>query len=665
MPAAARSWNLRVFLAPALLLLLAWGCYYPGLSGGFLFDDFVNLNALGSRGPIDNWPAFWRYITSGTADPTGRPLSLLTFLLDAHDWPADPAPFLRTNLLLHLLNGVLLFMLLRRLETHLARGREDSLVALLATAWWLLHPLFVSTTLYVVQREAMLPATFTLLGLRLFVAGRQRYLASGGTRGLPAMAGGLLGGTALATLCKANGILLPVLALVLVATVFASTPTALHCTARKRLRAFDLLLLWLPCALLALYLLRYLPRLHIDLAHRPWTIGERLLTEPRVLMDYLGLLAIPRAVSTGLFNDQYAVSTSLWQPATTLPALLAILVLVMGAVAWRRRQPRLAAALLFFFAGHLLESSVIPLELYFEHRNYLPALLLGWPLADVLTRAGRWRKARIVGAAGLLALLAFTTWQRATLWGQPEQLARVWALRNPESPRVQAVAGMALMREGRYADAARELHAAWQRQPGETQIALNYVNARCASGGLTPADTAGVGIALRQAQASHLMVHQWLSRMLEAAAHGTCPGLDLGVADGWLAAVAANPAFNAGGVRRQDLLPLLGELETWRGEPRRALAHFKEAIDSHPNPDFAARLVAFLASHGEYRAALDLLDHYEHLDRPWRGGAGMARVNAWVLDRQGFWPREFAVLRRKLEAEQRTAGDGAADHGSP
>jgi len=664
MPAAARSWNLRVFLALALLLSLAWGCYHPGLSGGFLFDDFVNLNALGSRGPIDNWPAFWRYITSGTADPTGRPLSLLTFLLDARDWPADPAPFLRTNLLLHLLNGALLFLLVRRLETIAAHGERKDLVALLAAAWWLLHPLFVSTTLYVVQREAMLPATFTLLGLHLFVAGRQRYLASGGTRGMPAMAVGLLGGTALATLCKANGILLPVLALVLVVTV-ANPPAALDTPARKRLRNFDALLLWLPCALLALYLLRYLPRLHVDLAHRPWTIAERLLTEPRVLMDYLGLLAIPRAVSTGLFNDQYAVSTSLWQPATTLPALLAILALVMGAVVWRRRQPRLAAALLFFFAGHLLESSVIPLELYFEHRNYLPALLLGWPLADVLTRAGRWRRARMAGAAGLLALLAFTTWQRATLWGQPEQLARVWALRNPESPRVQAVAGMALMREGRNADAARELHAAWQRQPGEPQIALNYVNARCASGGLTPADTAGVGIALRQAQASHLMVHQWLSRMLEAAAQGTCPGLDLGVADAWLAAVAANPAFNAGGVRRQDLLPLLGELETWRGQPRRALAHFKEAIDSHPNPDFAARLVAFLASHGEYRAALDLLDHYERLDRPWRGGAGMVRVHAWVLDRQGFWPREFAVLRRKLEAEQRTAGDGAADHGSP
>ena len=90
------------------LLLVAWLAYSPGLSGGFLFDDFVNLNAIGATGPVDDWPTFWRYVTSGSADPTGRPLAMLSFLLEARDWPADPHPFLRDNLILHLLNGLLL-----------------------------------------------------------------------------------------------------------------------------------------------------------------------------------------------------------------------------------------------------------------------------------------------------------------------------------------------------------------------------------------------------------------------------------------------------------------------------------------------------------------------------------------------------------------------------
>ena len=154
-------------------LLLAWFAYHPGLHGGFVFDDFVNLDALGKTGRVDNWPAFWRYLTSGTADPTGRPLALLSFLLDARDWPADPRPFLRTSILLHLLNGALLFALLRQLGRRLdgASKRTDA-AALLGTGLWLLHPLFVSTTLYIVQREAMLSTTFVLLGLLAWGHGR-------------------------------------------------------------------------------------------------------------------------------------------------------------------------------------------------------------------------------------------------------------------------------------------------------------------------------------------------------------------------------------------------------------------------------------------------------------------------------------------------------------
>jgi len=132
------------------LLVVAIAAYAPGLHGGFLFDDYINLPSLGAQGPIDNWAAFWRYISSGTADPTGRPLTLLTFLLDARDWPASPYSFKRTSLVLHLINGALLYALLCRLGAAL-HGRADETTrrsARIAASLWLLHPLFVSTTLY-------------------------------------------------------------------------------------------------------------------------------------------------------------------------------------------------------------------------------------------------------------------------------------------------------------------------------------------------------------------------------------------------------------------------------------------------------------------------------------------------------------------------------------
>ena len=102
------------------LLALAWWAYHPGLSGDFLFDDFANLPTIGATGPIDHWATFWRYITSGDADPTGRPLTLLTFLMDARNWPANPYPFKLTNLLLHLINGALLAWVLGWLGRVLA-----------------------------------------------------------------------------------------------------------------------------------------------------------------------------------------------------------------------------------------------------------------------------------------------------------------------------------------------------------------------------------------------------------------------------------------------------------------------------------------------------------------------------------------------------------------
>src|SRR6185312_12297617 len=117
--------------------------YYQGLQGSYLFDDFANLASIGGTGPVNTWPTFWRYITSGTADPIGRPLTLLTFLIDARNWPADPYSFKRTNLILHLFNGALLALLLRRLGReafkHEDRYRID-LAAVVGAGFWLLHP---------------------------------------------------------------------------------------------------------------------------------------------------------------------------------------------------------------------------------------------------------------------------------------------------------------------------------------------------------------------------------------------------------------------------------------------------------------------------------------------------------------------------------------------
>ena len=641
----------RRFVAGLIgLLALAWCAYLPGLGGDFLFDDFVNLNAIGDTGPVDNWPTFFRYLTSGTADPTGRPLALLSFLIDARDWPADPAPFLRTNVLLHLLNGLLLAHLLRALGRSLEPDdASNDAAALLAAGLWLLHPLFVSTTLYVIQREAMLPATFMLTGLLCYVHGRRLLGTASVAPGLAWMSVGLVGGSILAVLCKGNGILLPVLAWVVEAAVLRRGDTAPRSAV---LRRAHWALVVVPSLAVATYLLGFLRHLHSPLGTRDWTIAERLLTEPRVIVDYLHLLVVPRSVSTGLYNDAYQVSTSLVQPLSTLPALLLVLALPLLAWSVKRRFPALTAAILFFLAGHLLESSVIPLELYFEHRNYVPAMLMFWPLARVVCRwkaPVRWR----AGAALLLLAIVFaTTFQRVWLWGQPQLLASLWAGQNPESSRAQATMALFDIRAGKPELALARLEPEWKRKPYDLQIAFNYVDAACSHRGISAEESRRVARALAHADSGMELIHRWMSQSIDSAAAAQCRGLTLADPDAWLAAAIRNPRIASDPGRAQDIEPLLAQIALRRGQPDAALHHFNLALAAYVTPDAAARNTSLLASSGYYQQALAHLDVYESLKAQTVAPArGMPWLHARVLAWQGYWDYEMAVLRAKLHAE--------------
>lgn len=638
-------------------MALTWIALRPGLTGGFLFDDFANLEPLGRYGTVDDWATFWLYITSGFADPTGRPLSLLTFLLDARDWPADPAPFLRTNVLLHLINGGLLFALLRQLGQHLdGPTTRTEAAALLGAGLWLLHPLWVSTTLYVVQREAMLPATFVLLALMAYIHGRQLH-ADRPRAGAAWMLLGIGAGTLLGVLSKANGALLPLFALVLDATVLRVGDRD-NGAALQRLRWWRRTLLVLPSLLLALYLLQRMPGLHADLFNRPWTIAERLLTQPRALMDYLQLLFVPRVLSTGLYNDGYAASTGLLAPPGTLVALLLVAGLAALGFGLRRRLPVVAAGILFYLAGHLLESTIVPLELYFEHRNYLPAMLLFWPIAWALAGWKAHPALRTMFAFGLLAMLAATTWQRATLWGQPEQLARLWVAQNPESGRALATASSVDARTGRPGAAMQRLLPVWRERPHDLQLALNYANTACAAGGLDAATLRAVEDAMLRARSRHQLLYGWFETALESASQGRCPGLDLVAVQRLADAALANPELKRRHRELQGIHSIAGRTALAMGDTEAAVIAFDRALETWPSPQAAGMQATFLAQHGHYRDAIDHIDHFRALgvDADARNARGMGRIHQWLLRRTGYWDTRLDTLRTQLELELISTG---------
>jgi protein O-mannosyl-transferase len=659
----AMSWLLA-------MVLVAIAAYWPGLHGGFLFDDFANLPALGSTGAVDNWATFWRYITSGTADPTGRPLVLLTFLLDAQNWPADPYPFKRTSLVLHLINGVLLYALLSRLGALLkVETPRYRAAALFGATMWLLHPLLVSTTLYVVQREAMLPATCVLIGLQLWLHGRTQWATGRKRTGLIWSLAGLGGFSVLGTLSKGNGALLPIYALLIEFVLLTPRRSFDDGVTPRTYRAFQCIFIFLPAIAICSYLMW--TGVHGILAGgpalRPWTYGQRMLTEPRVLMDYLTLLWLPRPFSSGLFNDQYVVATGLLQPLTTLPAIIAVTTMVAAALRLRRSCPALALAVLFYFAGQLIESTSIPLELYFEHRNYVPALLMFWPLglwlADIRTLPLIKRCLMIVLPLGL----GLMTHARAEVWGDMQEQALIWAKINPYSARAQTYAAQVEMQTGHPQDAVHRLANLLAMQPDQAQLAFNLIDARCMADGVSRGDIDAAKVAMQSTSDGGMIFTTWFDHVLPVALADECPGLAVEDLLDMVRIGLQNPKLRTP-ARQQDLTYIRGHIELAQRRPDAAFSDFSRALDLQVRPNVALQGAATLGAAGYPKFGLGLLDHYQKVqgrDEAKPSGISMATVHWWVLEKQGYWPRELAHLRRQLILDARHMDENSPSSSFP
>lgn len=633
-----------------LLVALATLAYWPGLYGDFLFDDFANLPALGRYGGVQDLTSLVWYLTSGIADPTGRPVAMLSFLIDARDWPAAPFPFKRTNLAIHLCNGLLLYSTLAALGRRTTPNHQHAcLAALIATALWLLHPLWVSTVLYVVQRHAMLATFFVLAGLRSWIASRDAFDAGRVRHGwiwavaaVPAF--GLLAG-----LSKANGFLLPLLLVVLQASVLRQAG-ATHGQARVANAVF----IWLPGLLVIAWLIHH--GFHAALAessNRPWTWEQRLLSQPRALCHYLWQLFVPGLDATGVFADGFAASRDWRTPWTTLPALFAVALMAGAAWMLRQRTPVLAAALGFFLVGHVMESSVVMLELYFEHRNYLPALLLFWPLAWWVSAPGRFRRWLLAGAISYVVVMPLATALQARLWGDPLMLALVWAEQNPHSARAQAHAFHYERASGRQEAAEQRLATLMDRNPHEPQFALNLLDLHCEHGRVANVDIERAATAIRASRGLALDVnYHWLSAALLPDSGSACsilPDAQLSL----LLKVATDEASNLGrdspelNARKQLLF---ANYALRQHDCSAALMRFDNRISAQPRPEFMQTQVNLLATRCTPDHGLAHLMRYREAGAPITPASSpMLRFRDHLM--REWWDAHWDSLQRTLEED--------------
>ncbi len=416
----------NVWLGPLLCLIMGAVVYGGSLDVPFYLDDYRNildnpvlrLDELSLSG-LQN-------VVAGSTLRT-RPVANITFALNYYVNQENPAGYHLVNITIHILAAFFLYQLtLTTLATPALKGRfaDPRLIASFAALLWLVHPLHTQTVTYVVQRMNGLATMFYLLSLWLYALAR----VNGGRKSVLLFAGALGAGIA-AVGSKEIGATLPFFVLLYEGYFFQNLD-------RDRL----LRRVWLcgvPLLFVCLLLLIYVDNplsLLAGYEGRPFTMVERLMTQGRVVLLYVGLLALPWPGFLSI-DHQIEISRGLLDPPTTLIALVVICVLLVGAVALAGRHRLLSFTLLWYFGNLVIESTVLPLELVFEHRTYLPSVFMAVAASAYLFRSVRSRR----WAAGLLvAILAvFSLWtiQRNELWRDPVAFWADAAAKSPQKAR--------------------------------------------------------------------------------------------------------------------------------------------------------------------------------------------------------------------------------------
>jgi len=436
-----------------------------------MFDDWVNLGSLQNNPQLNLSQRALIFITREGTTFLARPLSLLSFYLNDISWPSNPEGFRYTNISIHALNSILIFWLTLRI-LHLSHSKilhdHNYIIAAAVALMWALHPIHVNSVAYVIQRMTLLSATFVLGGVITYTYGRELIHQQIIRKGLIYMSLAIILFLPLAFFCKQNGVLLPLFILIIEHTLFSKPKE------KKIVRSWSIPFLALPIiAVVSALIYKAHEKVFSWYDALTYTPAERLMTESRILFDYLNTIILPKARTSSLFHDNFPISHSLTDPISTLPAIVLILIAFFIAIYKRQKWPFLSFAILWFLAGHLLESSIIGLELYYEHRNYIPSYGI---ILAIAVSAGTLliNKKIILSSLAImyLSLFVFVTQMNTSIWGNKAELISNWYTENPGSLRTaNAMTGL-LQQIGKYEDARKVIINAENNWPNSPEPPL-------------------------------------------------------------------------------------------------------------------------------------------------------------------------------------------------
>lgn len=379
--------DLRDIIAICCLLLLILACYSNSFKASWHFDDYSNivnkpvlhLEKLTFKSITQT---FYSRSENSRADDKKmfRPLACLTFGLNWYVGRDRVAGYHIVNVVFHILSACLLYLtILALLDTPFLRGRYSSRsgkfwIAFLSAVLWAVNPIQTQAVTYIVQRMTAMAAFFCLFSIYLFLKARmsrnRRYSAILYLLCLLSFIAGMAS--------KENAAMLPFVLMVMEVVFFRDLTNP-----RIWKQVCWSATLIAVIAVAAAIFIGFFPDSVSFMGGyrtRPFSYVERMMTEPRILLFYLSLIFYPSPDRLAFMHD-IPVSTSLLHPWTTLPSTGIIIALIIGGFCLLRRRQLIGFAVIFFFMNHVIESTIVPLELVYEHRNYLPSIFLFVPIA--------------------------------------------------------------------------------------------------------------------------------------------------------------------------------------------------------------------------------------------------------------------------------------------
>lgn len=433
-----------IFLGAAALTVV---CYLPSFAADWHFDDILQI--------VDNQAVHMTTLSRQALQRAAfesplanRPLSFISFALDY--WRAgglETAAFHLTNLIIHLAVSILVWIFLRLLFAAPAIKKDvpaPRAAAALSALVFAVHPLQAQSVTYVVQRMNLLASLFTMAALICYLIVRN---PDRGPRSRLSAGAGMPVSLGLGLLCKETAFSALILVLVL---DFCLEDKGLAAWTRKRL---PIIAAAVVIGIVAVAVYARGGSLFLGYHYRDFTLAERLLTQPRVVLWYVGLWAFP-AASRLTIDHQVITSTGVLTPPATIAAIIILCGLTLLALAKARRAPLPALGWLWFAGGLALESSFLPLEMAFEHRLYIPGIGLIMIAARVLSRAVIRGKTSLILC--VILLFAINTWERNHDWRDTYTLWKDAVEKAPEKPRPRAnlCAGLYMNGEWRRAEKA-------------------------------------------------------------------------------------------------------------------------------------------------------------------------------------------------------------------